>query len=178
MEKPICSESDCEIAAAARGFCKRHYGIAYRAGSLPPNGWHRLSDIDVQARLATCSVCGPVKIRSRGSGKGYECMTSRRKWRKSVTPETRRREALQAKYGIGAIAEITSDESTCPICLRVDLEMHVDHDHLCCPGKTTCGRCIRGYICRDCNLGLGRFSDSPERLLMAIAYLASPPRVA
>lgn len=28
---------------------------------------------------------------------------------------------------------------------------HVDHDHTCCPGVTTCGKCIRGLAHQHCN---------------------------
>jgi hypothetical protein len=31
----------------------------------------------------------------------------------------------------------------------------VDHDHSCCPGKKSCGKCIRGLLCFSCNLGIG-----------------------
>lgn len=33
----------------------------------------------------------------------------------------------------------------------------VDHDHSCCPGRETCGKCIRGLICDTCNLILGHY---------------------
>jgi hypothetical protein len=48
---------------------------------------------------------------------------------------------------------------------------HVDHDHLCCSGKKSCGKCVRGLLCRTCNAGLGQFYDSIELLLKAVAYL-------
>lgn len=47
----------------------------------------------------------------------------------------------------------------------------VDHDHSCCPGQRTCGKCIRGLLCGDCNLGIGYFDDNISRMTVAIAYL-------
>ena len=37
---------------------------------------------------------------------------------------------------------------------------HIDHDHACCPGKTSCGKCVRGLICRGCNHAAGLLRDS------------------
>lgn len=48
---------------------------------------------------------------------------------------------------------------------------HVDHDHACCAGAKTCGKCIRGLLCRRCNCGLGSFRDNPDLLGKALAYL-------
>lgn len=35
-------------------------------------------------------------------------------------------------------------------------KLHVDHDHNCCPGKRSCGKCVRGVLCVNCNSTLGR----------------------
>jgi hypothetical protein len=49
---------------------------------------------------------------------------------------------------------------------------HIDHDHSCCPGrKHTCGKCIRGVLCRWCNLSLGNAKDDPTRLRGLAVYL-------
>jgi Recombination endonuclease VII len=33
--------------------------------------------------------------------------------------------------------------------------LSVDHNHRCCPGKRTCGKCNRGLLCFNCNKLLG-----------------------
>jgi len=63
----------------------------------------------------------------------------------------------------------------CPICSRSEEECKgrgnkkngawvLDHDHE--NGK------FRGYLCHDCNRGLGNFSDNIETLKLAIKYLS------
>lgn len=48
---------------------------------------------------------------------------------------------------------------------------HVDHDHFCCPGEKTCGNCVRGLLCENCNHGLGNLKDDVKILKKAIEYL-------
>lgn len=47
----------------------------------------------------------------------------------------------------------------------------VDHDHKCCKGKTSCGKCVRGILCGPCNKFLGLIGDSIEILYNGIVYL-------
>jgi hypothetical protein len=47
----------------------------------------------------------------------------------------------------------------------------VDHDHLCCPGEKSCGRCVRGLICQSCNLMIANGRDTVEFLQQGIKYL-------
>lgn len=56
--------------------------------------------------------------------------------------------------------------------------LHVDHDHSCCPGRRSCGKCVRGALCTSCNQGLGRFKDDPDRLVAAAVYLIQSRDVA
>lgn len=47
----------------------------------------------------------------------------------------------------------------------------VDHDHSCCPGATSCGRCVRGLICMRCNATLGMLNDDLATAEAVVEYL-------
>jgi Recombination endonuclease VII len=47
----------------------------------------------------------------------------------------------------------------------------VDHDHRCCPGTGSCGRCVRGLLCERCNFLIGQANDDISILATAITYL-------
>jgi hypothetical protein len=69
---------------------------------------------------------------------------------------------------------IEAQGNACKLC-RGDLgeSWQVDHDHACCPSKIkTCGKCVRGVLCRRCNIGLGHFRDNPELLIAASLYVS------
>lgn len=55
-------------------------------------------------------------------------------------------------------------------------EWQIDHDHGCCSGSRSCGKCVRGLLCEKCNLMLGCALDSVEILRAAIVYLMNSRR--
>lgn len=58
-----------------------------------------------------------------------------------------------------------AQNGACAICnepeTRVDprtgyvVWLSVDHDHSCCPGHRSCGKCVRELLCSKCNMGVG-----------------------
>jgi hypothetical protein len=70
---------------------------------------------------------------------------------------------------------LTEQGGTCAICFgqsRNGDRLSVDHDHNCCPERgRSCGSCIRGLLCSDCNRAIGMMRDDPERLRKAATYL-------
>jgi len=62
----------------------------------------------------------------------------------------------------------------CPCGRRPTRMPDTDHDHTCCSGPTSCGRCVRGLTCRACNKDvLGRYNSTQLRALAL--YLEDPP---
>lgn len=99
---------------------------------------------------------------------------------KPYDPVANRRHFVKYKYGI-TIEQyeelLAKQKGGCAIC--GDIECHtgkslaVDHDHRCCPGNRSCGKCVRGILCNHCNNGLGKFKDDPMLLLKAMEYLST-----
>ena len=81
-----------------------------------------------------------------------------------------RKKNLRHRYGLSELdyERIKFKQNyLCPICLKkLDNTATIDHDHSCCPIKSSsCGSCVRGIICRKCNMALGSFKDSTDELL-------------
>ena len=74
---------------------------------------------------------------------------------------------------------LEKQRGTCAICEQPERTMRngklirlaVDHDHSCCPGGRSCGKCIRGLLCRLCNRRLSYWKDSLPLLEKAVSYL-------
>lgn len=66
-------------------------------------------------------------------------------------------------------------EGKCKICKEEEKSyrsrLSIDHDHSCCPGYNSCGKCVRGLLCSNCNMFLGSAKDNIEVLKTAIEYL-------
>lgn len=105
---------------------------------------------------------------------------------RSMRESHHRRRAQVAKARIRQRFKIDVDEwlarqgNACAICRRPFEDgvvvMQVDHDHSCCPVKgRSCGKCVRGLLCRPCNQALGLLEDDPVRAASLVTYLTSGP---
>jgi hypothetical protein len=67
-----------------------------------------------------------------------------------------------------------SQNGVCKICGEVEKynkRLSIDHDHSCCFGPKSCGKCIRGLLCSRCNKVLGQLNDNKVLLKKMIEYL-------
>lgn len=173
--------------------CRRE---ARRRGSVE-HRWRKRGGETRQTRR--CLHCGGEfefirKIGMRGRGPGYcseECRQARarsggaaatRAFRQRLTAEERarlRRKATLARYGLTPERYdemVAAQGGTCAICGRAESAHHslllkIDHDRTCCPSHASCGECVRGLLCSNCNRGLGLFGDDAARLEAAAGYL-------
>ena len=101
-----------------------------------------------------------------------------KRWRK-LKPEQAliryRRHRLKTKYGLTLEtfdALFASQNRRCALCnINTCRQWNIDHDHKCCSTTKTCGKCIRGILCNNCNTMLGHAHDSIDILKLGIKYL-------
>lgn len=89
-----------------------------------------------------------------------------------------RKQGLRRYYGLTPEqyqSMLDGQGGVCAICGGTEKRrnLDVDHDRSCCPGRNSCGECVRGLLCNACNMGLGKFGSDPERLEAAARYLRS-----
>ena len=69
---------------------------------------------------------------------------------------------------------LDQQNNCCAICGGVNEDgkaLSIDHDHSCCPGRKSCGKCVRQILCNSCNSMLGYARDDIEILEAAKKYL-------
>lgn len=136
--------------------------------------------------MKRCSLCGEEKplteFGSFPSGRVHSwCGSCKASYSKEYNRSANgrafaRKRNLLAKFGITVerYDELLAQQGGgCAICGSPPLEkaLAVDHDRSCCPGERSCGECIRGILCQNCNIGISMFKDDPDIMLAAIGYL-------
>ena len=49
--------------------------------------------------------------------------------------------------------------------------INIDHDHTCCNGSYSCGKCVRGILCSQCNTALGLLNDERNKIISLLEYI-------
>jgi hypothetical protein len=175
-ETEKCSVANCKRAFYGNGLCNLHYQRVKNKVSLEApirynrkNGETLIRDKNGNKKCINCNEFFPeTAFAWHGGTKDKKqpycspCISIRR---------------MYNHYGLTKqdIEAIINKQDGCGICKTKNPNgkngWHVDHDHSCCPGVKTCGRCIRGVLCSFCNKALGQFNDSIENLKNAINYL-------
>lgn len=115
---------------------------------------------------AFCSIDRPDSDFSSGRKQCKPCRV-RKQADYQRTPEgraTSRRARLKHRYNVTPEwydATLEAQGGHCAICPATNPGnagkefFSVDHDHNCCNGPRSCGKCVRGLLCLRCNNSLG-----------------------
>lgn len=77
-------------------------------------------------------------------------------------------------------AMLVAQGGVCAVCQQPEtrttrsgrvMALAIDHDHRCCPGDGSCGRCIRALLCANCNQAAGLLGEDAERIRQLADYL-------
>lgn len=164
-------KSKAERNADARARYARRYPEGRNSGGKKTV--HRLANVNPETQTADCSVCGPgvVAMVSRPSQGG--------RWRCRAQHLAMLRRGSLARHGLtpeGFDSLLASQDGACAICGKVDpgdAGWQVDHDHDCCEGRKSCGKCTRGILCSPCNFAIGLLGEDPATILAAARYVVS-----
>ena len=182
VESSTCEFDACSRTVSAKGLCTAHYQQRSKGQSLSPlrkkrsNGVYRAM---VERGAIDCLGCGESKPISEYST--IDAAGARRPYCKPCNAERVRLGNYNGtKEFVDRLLEFQGGR--CAVCGTHNSgtkAMHIDHDHACCPGRRSCGACVRGLLCSNCNWrGLAWYESLPSALRtfdLLNAYLAHPP---
>lgn len=110
--------------------------------------------------------------------------SARKSQQKPATKAKQWENRLKRVYGITTAqyeSLLERQSGRCATCREPETARHqngtikrlaVDHDHACCPGQKSCGKCIRGLLCQRCNVAAGILDAlSPDLVTALTRYI-------
>lgn len=146
--------------------------ICPRCGIDKPAHDYARDNSRFDGRQRICRMCDNRKARAYYAANKEKKATYHRLMR-----GYKKYQRLKQKYNLSDVQfdeMLVAQDGNCAICGHKDNRgLSVDHDHTCCPGRNSCGKCVRGLLCSRCNMGLGNLGDDIEILLKSVDYLMS-----
>ena len=149
----MCVGPECDRQSVVRGLCSSHYQQKRKGRELTPVRRSRKTQVITYCPVPNCKR----EMHSRG-------LCSRHK-------------SICTNHRINTDDYLWMYEQGCrnPNCDQTQ-DLQVDHDHACCPGGTSCGKCVRGLLCYSCNrlvMIVETYDKSPEEITGIREYLLS-----
>lgn len=96
--------------------------------------------------------------RMQADGRHYHCLSCAAEVTRLASRKRRKAKALMSRFKM-TLAErdalVVAQGNACARCKNpLKNGGSLDHDRTCCPGRRSCGLCIRGALCHRCNTNL------------------------
>lgn len=179
-----CSFPDCKIERQARGLCSGHYAQSRKpGGNLYPLGtWKKPIKYD-RCAVDKCprphrsgGYCNTHLYRSKSgfdleaplkdsADRFHDCAIAdcgKRVLYKHLICEMHR--SRSRRYGLSQREYIDFVKpGKCANCSRTS-RLAIHHDHNCCNGPRSCGKCVIALLCGQCNMAAGLLMDDPKTI--------------
>lgn len=170
----ICAAPECSYLgvslAEGKKICRSHYRVWKNTGEirkLAPRHKQRAG----QKFCFWCKTDKPIinfNISNKTLGHHYPACSE-------CQPEYLKAKGIKRRYKMDYENYLRMVESGCEVCGSND-NLYIDHNHECCPTEFTCGKCIRGVLCRDCNFAEGLIS-TVQRAKRLLEYMEKHDRI-
>lgn len=161
-----------------RGQARKHTPEEVERRIAPLRGVQKVD----RSQPRACTQCGEVRPifqypseDSLQSGLCEECRKEQRAIRWQKVPDA----ARAVQYKVQKLRQYSLTEEhldqmlgeqngCCALCFvefsdKPATRMGIDHDHRCCSGIKSCGKCVRGLLCHRCNVMIGFLEGFVQR---------------
>lgn len=167
-----CSFEVCDRPAISKGLCQAHYYQRHRG--------HELTRINRKKNRTTAEVLFRDHLGRKQCLRCHAWLPESFFFLSTITadnlrPYCDRCQIIQRQESMYSMTEqdlsrlLEEQDFGCAICGVVIPggmgTWHIDHDHNCCPGERTCGKCTRGLLCYQCNVHLGFVEKYLDRII-------------
>lgn len=134
--------------------------------TLPLDSFTKNPKNQTSGRNKICKKCTSQKVATY-----YKNHPSRRQPNKRIRTNYSRH-SISKEFYEEMLSKYTGN---CWVC-QVVPATSIDHDHTCCAGSVSCGKCVRGLLCTRCNMAIGALGDDVDGLMRAVVYLQGTDR--
>ena len=158
-----CKEDGCHEPFLQRGWCSYHFYSWRRYGD--PNAAKRLWKAPYPAHdgMKWCTGCKQeldISLFSKDA--------NRKDGLQRLCKPCSRLAVQSTLYGLSADGIREKLATGCAVCGSMN-DLEIDHDHNCCPGVKSCGKCVRDALCGRHNRAEGMLRQRSE-VVALLAY--------
>jgi hypothetical protein len=142
-----CIVDTCNKKHYCLNYCSSHYSRLQVSGSIKP-------ELPIKVLVYGKTDCNVSFCNNKHKAKGL-CGTH---------------DATKRTYSLTSEQLVEMLSRQCEVCGAED-NLTIDHDHSCCNKRSSCGKCVRGTVCQNCNRAMGQVKDNSKTLRMLADYL-------